>query len=372
MPASLVPEWIPSKALWLRWPERPDVWPNHGKATQQELLLLCKALRDSTEVSEIAINLMVSTASSSYVHNQLAQHNLTHVQLFEVAYADLWSRDCAPLVCSDGSLHHFNFDGWSGIDHQWQLDISARNWLSQKLQAETPSLLIAEHDFVLEGGAIHTDGQGTALVCAGSLLQREKNKHYSTQDIEALLKDALGLKKVIWLPGTMSADETGGHVDNMACFLAPGVVAVNDTDYSNELTTRQTHPDHQQCLAVERVLSERTDANGNAFELVKLPLPMPPRLTMEESCAIESSSSVRERPSQMPLMATYVNFIRLNNTIVLPAFGCSLDQTAKSIMTTHFPQFEIIQTPCRALLVGGGGWHCASWNEPDFEKLAKL
>ncbi|CUS48638.1 MAG: agmatine deiminase AguA [Idiomarinaceae bacterium HL-53] len=350
--AMLLPEWHPAKSLWLRWPYRQDIWPHEGVSAQAEVLKLCELLA----AHNVAVQLMVTPEVAPSVREKIENQSMA-VQVHSVTYGDVWLRDCAPLLTDDGILHHFDFDGWGGIDDRFAADLSARNWLSEHLLSEASSLRgIREHEMVLEGGAIQTDGQGTAILCSGSILHRTKNQEYSVRDFEARLCNILGLQKILWLPGSMSADETGGHVDNMACYLAPGVVAINKPIHA-------AHADTPACDRVRKYLQWNTDAAGNTLTLVELPLPEAPRLAQEEAGSIQYHEGVRRRLPGMPLMASYLNFIRIGNIVVLPAFHCESDAQALQLMKAALPECTVLQSPCRAMLAGGGAWHCASWVE---------
>src|SRR5690554_4409849 len=229
-----LPEWTAARALWLRWPYRADIFSNSGQAAQQDLLVLLEKLQGTG----LAVQLMVPSAERSKAEQAIAAANLQPVSLHEVDYGDVWLRDCAPFVGADGIHRHFAFDSWGGIDDQWPLDIMARDWLSRSLGAKTQSFTA-----VLEGGAIYTDGEGTALACTGSTIYRAGNEDWSPAAFEKTLHESLGIEKVLWLPGRLSADETGGHVDNMACFLAPGRIALNmpasrSEEHTSELQSR--------------------------------------------------------------------------------------------------------------------------------------
>lgn len=359
MGVGLIPEWIQSKAIWLRWPYRKDIWPHQAAAAQREILALCKQLSELSPDHQVPVHLMVTEAHHSEAKARMLENDIDFVTVHIVEYSDIWIRDCAPFITGDETIHHFSFDGWNGIDDRWALDIAARDWLSQYCTEKYKlSPRIVEHPVVLEGGAIHCDGEGTALVCAGSILHREANQSFSVQKLEAYLSEHLGIDKVLWLPGHMSADETGGHVDNMANFLAPGLIAINTPMDSY-------HVDAMTCERVERYLTQHKDAKGRAFNIVKIPMPETPKLSYAESFSIEYHEGVKRRLPQMPLMANYLNFIRCNNVIVLPAFHCETDDSAAQLIRDALPAIKVIQAPARALLAGGGGWHCASWVEPD-------
>ncbi|RUO19277.1 hypothetical protein CWE08_09835 [Aliidiomarina iranensis] len=378
-------EWSESESLWLRWPYREEVWPqtaDEWAAVQNEYLLLLQALA----AANIPVNLQVAPGHLDTVNKWLAAQSFTPalaVHLHEVSYGDVWLRDCAPFLAvnSGGSsanssstpsskpaAWHFQFDGWGGIDDQYPSDIQARDWLTAQLGV--PADGVQTDSMVLEGGALHHDGEGTAIACAGSILFRPGNDGLTAAEFRQKLHDVFAIDKVLMVPGRLAADETGGHIDNLATFLAPGVVVIAYTDDAS-------HPDYATCRRVLDFFEDAVDAQGRAFVIHKLPLPRAPRLSAAEAVTIKQRPGVRRRIAGMPLMASYVNFLRINcrlaadseesgspvqsKLIVMPGFGLPSDEIARNLMAKWLPDYRVVSVPARALLVGGGGWHCASF-----------
>lgn len=337
-------EWAVSQSVWMRWPYRRDVWPDAGKAVQDEFLTVLHALAERN----IPVSLQVHPDSPipAGLPDQVTVHR--------VLFGDIWLRDCAPFIDVQGQTAlHYGFDGWGGIDDQQRLDLSARDWLSDTLK-----LAHSEHAWVLEGGALHHDGEGTAIACAGSILHRPNNQGLTDRILREHLQASFAIDKLLMLPGKLTADETGGHVDNLACFIGPGEVVVAHTG-------DPSHPDYATCRRVYDFLVNSTDAQGRALKVHTLPLPRPPRLNAAEAVAIQHRPGVRKRIAGMQLMASYVNFLRVRHEqrdlVVLPAFGLPSDEKALTQMQQLLPNAEVILAPARQLLVGGGGWHCATF-----------
>ncbi len=367
-------EWSESRSVWLRWPYREEIWPQRlGELApvQQEFLRLLQVLAEA----RIPVNLQVAVGHVDNVRSVLAEQPFTElltIQLHEVAYGDVWLRDCAPFIAEGvqtekhASAWHFQFDGWGGIDDQFNHDIEARNWLSEKLGLLNAGAGVANDNMVLEGGALHHDGEGTAIACAGSILFRPGNDGLTAAEFRQKLHDCFAIEKVLMVPGRLAADETGGHVDNLAVFIAPGEVAIAYTDDAS-------HPDYATCRRVFDFFADAIDAHGRAFVIHKLPLPRAPRLSAAEAVDIKQRHGVRRRIAGMPLMASYVNFLRINvgvehlsagstgKLIVMPGFGLPSDEVARNLMAKWLPDYRVVTVPARALLVGGGGWHCASF-----------
>lgn len=365
-------EWSQSQSVWLRWPYREEIWPQQPDVlapVQQELLLLLQELA----TARIPVNLQVAVGHIEFVRALLAKQAFSAalaIELHEITYGDVWLRDCAPFISEQltegASAWHFQFDGWGGIDDQFHHDIQARNWLSEKLGLFSAGTGVAEDNMVLEGGALHHDGEGTAIACAGSILFRPGNDGLTAAEFRQKLQACFGIEKVLMIPGRLAADETGGHVDNLAAFIAPGEVVIAYTDDAS-------HPDYATCRRVFDYFEDAVDAHGRAFVIHKLPLPRAPRLNAAEAVDIKQRHGVRRRIAGMPLMASYVNFLRINaigdattgasasKLIVMPGFGLPTDDIARNLMAKWLPEYRVVTVPARALLVGGGGWHCASF-----------
>ncbi|MCC5855390.1 MAG: agmatine deiminase family protein [Idiomarina sp.] len=347
-----LPEWQQARAVWLRWPSRSDIWPNHGQNAQTELLSLMKQLCTRA----IPVQLQCVPQDAEKVTDLLASEQLQSVTVHAVDFGDIWLRDCAPFICSDGTVKTFAFDSWGGIDDQAARDEQAREWLTEHLDYQ-----VEPFGAVLEGGALQTDGAGTALACAGSILFRPGNSELSARGLAAQLSNALGIEQVLWLPGKLNADETGGHVDNLACFLTPTTIAV-------VMPESPSHPDYSTCRRVAEYLRASKNIQGKGFEIVEIPLPEMPNLSRDEAASIEARAGIRRRIAGMSLMASYLNFLRLNlqdmRLIIVPAFALDTDELARSAIQRALPEYEVILAPARNLLVGGGAWHCASWVEP--------
>ncbi|MCL5256065.1 MAG: agmatine deiminase family protein [Gammaproteobacteria bacterium] len=357
----LATEWQTAASVWLRWPSRSDIWPQRGAAAQDELCALIQALVER----QIPVNLQVQPESFVDAETRLqAQFGQTDdasfLELHACDFGEIWLRDCAPFLTiserGEWQALGYAFDGWGGIDDQFGKDLAARDWLAETLK--TP---VQHRPMVLEGGAIHHDGEGTAMLCTGSILYRQGNQGLSAKALAQELETSLGLNTILTLPGRLNADETGGHVDNFACFVRPGEVVV-------AMTQDASHPDYATCRRVSDYLHEARDAQGRSLKIHTLPLPRSPRLSAAEGASIEHRHGIRKRIAGMALMATYVNFLRVDmperKLIVLPGFGLPTDAQAQRQMQEIMPDHEVLVLPARALVVGGGAWHCASFVAP--------
>jgi agmatine deiminase len=193
---------------------------------------------------------------------------------------------------------------------------------------------------VCEGGAIHVDGEGTLITTEQCLLNDNRNPDLTQQQIEEGLALFTGARRVIWLGEGFADDETDEHVDNIACFAAPGRVIVG--------VPPKRHPDYEPVREVIRRLKQARDAQARAIEVVELAQP-----TLE-------AQDWRGRP----LAASYVNFYLPNGGVVMPAFDDANDEKARAVLADCFPDRDILQIDAMDIVAGGGGIHCITQQEP--------
>jgi agmatine deiminase len=210
---------------------------------------------------------------------------------------------------------------------------------------------------IIEGGGLHVDGEGTVLVTEACLLAQDRNPGAARQEMERVLKDYLGASHVIWLGEGVPFDETGGHVDNLACFVRPGVVLLTWTDDAAD-------PLYAVCRDAEARLLGARDARGREIMVEKIPMPSPMFYTAEEAAGIDQATSGMNRAAGERLAASYVNFYIANGAIIAPAFGVPTDAAAQTVLRRLFPDREIVMLPAREILLGGGNIHCITQQQP--------
>ena len=210
---------------------------------------------------------------------------------------------------------------------------------------------------VCEGGAIHSDGAGTLLVTEQCLLNPNRNPTLGKQRIENLLKAYTGARTVIWLGAGVWADETSGHIDNLACFVAPGCVLLAYEENRRDPMHRISHD------AYERLLAAR-DARGEHLQVVKLPMPGPLYMTAREASGVQRTRGAKRRRAGERLAASYVNFYLPNGAVVMPLLDARKDVVARRILKRAFPDRRIVGVPAREILLGGGNIHCITQQIP--------
>jgi agmatine deiminase len=344
-------EWEPHSGCWMIWPERPDNWRLGAKPAQAAFAAVARAIARFEPVT-----MMVS--ARQYAHARAALPPA--VRVVEVSANDAWARDVGAsfLVNDAGELRGVDwaFNAWGGLRDglyfPWDLDDAVA---AKMLEIERAPRYRAP--MVLEGGAIHVDGEGTVLVTEPCLLAANRNPGITRQEAERVLKDYLGASHIIWLGAGVPFDETGGHVDNLACFVRPGVVLLTWCDDPND-------PQYAVSRDAETRLLGATDARGRPIVVERIPMPTPMFYTAEEADGIDQTNANVSRKAGERLAGSYVNFLIVNGAVVAPAFGVPTDAPARAVLARLFPDREIVMVPGREILLGGGNIHCITQQQP--------
>jgi agmatine deiminase len=344
-------EFSPHAGCWMLWPERPDNWREGAQPAQQAFAAVAAAIARFEPVT-----VGVSAPHFEFARNQL----LPAIRVVEISHDDAWMRDVGPtFVTNKKGVKRgvdWRFNAWGGLNgglyFPWdQDDAVARKVLEIERCDRYRAPLINE------GGAIHVDGQGTALVTEQCLLNPNRNPGLSRRDIEQHLCDYLGVSTVIWLGQGVVNDETDGHVDNLACFVKPGVIALHWTDDTRD-------PQHEASADALQRLRAARDARGREIEVIKLPMPGPLELSATEARGILCSENSHRRESGLRLAASYVNFYIANRGIVMPLLDKKTDAKAAARIRRAFPGREVVGVPAREILLGGGNIHCITQQVP--------
>jgi agmatine deiminase len=209
----------------------------------------------------------------------------------------------------------------------------------------------------MEGGAIHVDGQGTCLTTEECLLNPNRNPHLTREQIEEQLRRYLSISKVIWLERGVYLDETGGHIDELACFTSPGHVLLTWTD-------DRTDPQYEISQDAYSRLRAAKDARGRALEVHKIHQPGPLFMTAAEAAGIDAHAGTHPRRAGDRLAASYVNFYIANKCVVMPLYEKRRDAAAMRVLKGLFPSREIVGVATREVLLGGGNIHCITQQVP--------
>ena len=347
-------EFAPHDGCLMIWPSRPGSW---GKDPGQARLAFTKIIEAIAE-SERVYLIAGDPSAKNALQKQIAEGA---VVLLELPVNDAWARDTGPTFVTNGSQVRgidWEFNAWGGAFDGLYADYQEDDALAQAFCRYLGIECYDAHPFVLEGGAIHSDGEGTLLITEECLLSAGRNPALTKAQIEEKLKEYLSAEKVIWLPYGIYCDETNGHVDNICAFTATAEVVLAWTDDEND-------PQYARSAANYRVLSNALDAKGRAFKIIKLPLPsVPVTVTKEEAEQIVCAPGEAPREEGERLAASYVNFYIANKAVIVPQFGDENDGRALSILKDLFPDRKIVPVFTRSVLVGGGNIHCITQQIP--------
>ena len=348
---SMPAEYAPHAGCWMLWPERPDNWRDGAQPAQRAFAEVAVAIARFEPVS-----VGVSAAHYEYARAQLPPH----VRVIEISHDDSWMRDVGPtFVTNKKGVKRgvdWRFNAWGGLKGGLYFPWDEDDKVAQKV-LEIEGCDRYRAPFINEGGAIHVDGAGTALVTEQCLLNPNRNPELSKPDIEDRLKSYLGVREVIWLGDGVIDDETNGHIDNLACFVKPGVVALTWTDDTADPQYAVSKD------ALERLESTR-DARGREISVIKLPMPGPLELTAAEAAGVLERESSQKRLAGARLAASYVNFYIANKGIVMPLLDKKTDRAAAAKLRRAFPGRQVVGVQAREILLGGGNIHCITQQVP--------
>lgn len=344
-------EWEPHAGCWMLFPHRPDNWRESAGPAQAAFA------RVAAQISRFEpVTVGVSAAVVSRARALLP----SSVRLVELETDDAWMRDVGPtfVVNANGEVRgvDWRFNAWGGaakgLYAQWD-----RDDLVAAEVCDRAGIPYYRAEFVMEGGAIHVDGQGTALATRQCLLNPNRGNRLTESLVERRLRDYLGVRRVIWLDEGILFDETDGHVDNIACFVAPGHVVLAWCDNPRD-------PQYRVSRSAFEVLADSTDANGRRLMVSRLPLPGPLSMSAQEAAGIVAVDGSKPRRAGDRLAASYVNFYIANGAVIVPQFGDVNDAAAVRILAGFFPDRQIVPVAGREILLGGGCIHCITQQQP--------
>lgn len=329
-------EWEPHDAVWLSWPHNKNTFPALPEV-EEAYFEFVTAIHTSERVE-----LFVPTAVvHRKIRTRLRETNvdLTQVTLHTIDFSDVWIRDYGPTFVVNRSLKRtamvrWNFNAWGGkYDDQvrdGKIPTTMNRWLN--LPQFVPGI-------VLEGGSIDVNGRGTLLTTRSCLLNPNRNPSLSGDEIEELLREYLGVVKVIWLNDGIVGDDTDGHIDDIARFVAPSTVVCA---YEKDIADANYPALHENY----EILKQLSDQDGTPLKVVKLPMP----------------AKVARGDERYP--ASYTNFYIGNTVVIVPVFRDPNDAVALQIIQGLFPDRKVIGINARALVEGFGTFHCATQQQP--------
>lgn len=348
MPSELAPH----ERTYLIWPERPDNWRSDAGPAQEAF----------TEVASVVSAYEPVTVLASAKQWERARSMLpSRVAVAEMTTDDAWARDTGPTVLlhpGTGARRGVDwpFNAWGGeqggLYPSWHFD----DQVAAKV-CELEGLDRHRAPLVLEGGAVHVDGEGTCLTTEECLLNPNRGPGRDRRRMERLLGDYLGVERVIWLPEGVVADETDGHVDNLACFTRPGRVLLTWCEDPDDPMARV-------CRRARDVLEGSTDARGRSLEVAVLPSPGPLTMTAAEAAGVRAMPGTKPRTEGARLAASYVNFYVANGAVVYPLLDRRFDGQVAEMLAAELPGRRVIGVAAREILLGGGNIHCITQQVP--------
>ena len=302
-------EFEPQAGVWMLWPERNDNWRGGAKPAQKAFLDVATAILQFEPVT----------------------------------------------VCGVRAVD-WTFNAWGGLVDglyfPWDLD----DQVAQKVCEIERVDSYRTEGFVLEGGSIHVDGEGTVLTTEMCLLSEGRNPDMDRGAIERMLCDYLGCEKVLWLRDGIDPEETNGHIDDVACFIRPGEVACIWTDDPQ-------NPFYQPARDAYDTLSQATDAKGRKLKVHKLCLTQQPCL-LQGAATIDAVEGTIPREDGEVAIASYMNFLIVNGGVILPQYGDANDALAVQQVQAMFPDRRVVGVQTREVAFGGGNIHCITQQQP--------
>jgi agmatine deiminase len=326
------PEWAPQKAVWTAWPADPREWNGDLETPRADVAALIRALAGGVHV-RLLVNGAEAEASARASLEGAAG-------IVPARYGDIWLRDTGPIfarVEGKPAALRFKTNSWGG-----KFDLPEDAAVGGEI-AKLAGIPERRFDFILEGGAIEHDGEGTVLTARQTLLNPNRNGWTKTR-AEAALAGALGARKVIWIDEGLLNDHTDGHIDNLARFVAPGRVVC-------QAPATPDDPNAAVLDAIAHVLEQETDARGRRLDVVRIPGVGNYRNALGETSP-----------------ASYMNFIIANEAVAVPVYGTPSQDAALGMLRELFPGRTVMGIPSKGLLgcgdAGGGSFHCITQQEP--------
>ncbi|WP_260596751.1 agmatine deiminase family protein [Sphingomonas endolithica] len=314
-------EWAPHRAVWIGFPSHADLWLEDLDQAQAEVTAFAQAVHAGGKGERVI--LVAADDEAAAAARGLAGDA---AEVVVEPFGDIWLRDTAAILLSDGSARDFRFNGWGG-----KYDLPGDDDVGLRLAARR-GIVAERRDWILEGGAIDGDGTGLVVTTEQCLLNPNRNPGLSRGEIETRLRDDLGFGRVLWLGEGLVNDHTDGHVDNLARFVGPNRLALPEgTDNDPNWQVYQ---------------QARRRAEDAGVEVVSIP--SPGRVLRDEEI----------------VPASYMNFYIGNAAVVVPLYGAPNDAAAVAAIGALFPDRETVGLRADAILTGGGSFHCISQQIP--------
>lgn len=356
-------EWRRHAATWLTWPKDPETWPDRVQRVQEIFLQMMEAL-----AQDEIVNLLVDDAETeSAVRESCTFTGGANIHFHQIPTVDSWIRDYGPnfivsdklkFVAESGQRivtphDKLKFVGQQLAYNDWIFNAWGNKYAELKKDDAVPRLLESflqvprfRPGIVMEGGSIEVNGAGCVLTTEQCLLNPNRNAHLSKVEIEHYLKDYLGVEKVLWLGEGIIGDDTDGHIDDIARFVAPNVIVCALEEDPRDANYELLQDNFQR-------LQRMTGADDRPFEIVTLPMPG----------VVGGTSTDSRNLDRLP--ASYANFYIANGVVLAPIFGHANDTRALKTLGRLFPSRRVVGIDCEPLVWGMGTIHCVTQQQPD-------
>ena len=337
--------------MWMLWPERNDNWRDGGKPAQEAFVNVAKAIAAFEPVT-----VCVSAAQYQNCRAKLPPE----IRVVEMSNDDAWIRDCGPtfVINDQGEIRgvDWEFNAWGGLYDGLYFPWANDDQVARKVCDIEGIDSYRTDGFVLEGGSIHADGEGTVLTTEMCLLSEGRNPHMTREQIETMLGDYLNAEKVIWIRDGIDPDETNGHIDDVACFICPGEVACIWTEDKN-------HPFYEAAQAAYETLAKATDAKGRKLKVHKLCLTKEP-VYLKGADTIDAVEGTVPRENGEVCIASYMNFTIVNGGVIVPQYDDENDELSLKQIAQMFPDRKVVGVSTKEVAYGGGNIHCITQQQP--------
>lgn len=336
-------------------PFRSDVWRNKAKNATEEFRELIKTI-SKFETVYVGVDPSIYDKAITWLEQ------IENVIPIKIRYNDAWARDNSLIFVrsEEGKIRSvdFRFNAWGGdydgLYTNWQNDDALGSALVKRWKLQNYRL----PSFIMEGGAIACDGQGTLIITEACFLSKGRNIQLTKSEIEETLKVYLGVSEIIWIPHGIIGDETDEHIDNMVAFSHPGEVLLAWPNANDKIQ-------YAAASRAFKILQSAHDAMGRSLKIIKVKMPAPIYLSEEEAKGVSPSHyGAKPRQAGDNLLATYINFYQSDRFVIIPGFGVKEDAAALAQFNKIFPDRHVIQLSSREILAGGGNIHCVTMQIP--------
>ena len=363
-------EFEPQRRVWMGWPHRTDTWSFGAKPAQRQYADIARAISKFTPV-------VMCVNQADYANAKAVFEQDESVTVLEMTTDDAWFRDTgATYVINDAGevrANHWHFNAYGGFYDGLYFPWDKDEQIALKMAEFSGVRRYRPDSLILEGGSITVDGEGTCVVTDMCLLSPGRNASVSDLEpwseglrryMDEQLAKYLNVEKIIWVKDGIDPDETNGHIDDVATFIAPGVMAciwTDDPDY----------PFYRECHAAFETLSGATDAKGRKLKVYKLPMPVKPLYMTQEACdTIDVDENAEPRVPDEPLIASYMNYLVTNKGIITPQYGDENDALAIETLRRIYDEtwgegsYTVVGVKSDQVVYGGGNIHCITQQEP--------